>query len=242
MMRQTTPCSAWVIHVRAYRDTDFLVDILTRDHGRFRGVLRGARSAKRRNTGSVQPGQSISASWSGRNSLKTIKVLGSAGKHRHYTAKALWSVLYVNELLYRLLPDADPYPHLFQAYGQCLDALCEQAATNHAFILRTFEFYLLRELGYGIDFNCEHDGQTPLRNDCTYCFDPAQGFMRLTNQHARDNPANNAFSGEVLARLSCLSHDDRECLRVARAITRVAIQSVLGDRHLGAHDMLKYGI
>jgi DNA repair protein RecO (recombination protein O) len=242
-----------VVHARPYRDKDFLVDLFTRKRGRFRGVLRGFRSLKGGKAARVQPGQSISVAWSGRNELKTITALEGEGQHRHYDSSALLSLLYLNELLYRLLADADPYPLLFDAYGQCLNSLCHAHSLNgQATLLRTFEFRLLSELGYGIDLHREQDGQTPLCEQSWYRFDPEQGFIRndtvMDTAGVRSSapaPADvselnhGLFSGSVLARMRKSPVDDEQCLHAARLITRSAIRALLGKRGLGAHAMLK---
>ncbi|WP_205416545.1 DNA repair protein RecO, partial [Escherichia coli] len=63
----------------------------------------------------------------------------------------LYSGLYVNELLARVLEQETNYSVLFFDYLQCLQALAaEDSSPEQA--LRQFELALLHHLGYGLDF------------------------------------------------------------------------------------------
>lgn len=240
LARQLVLCPAWVIHTRAYRDKDCLVDLLTRDKGRFRAVLYGARSMSKRAKTPALAGQSVSASWSGRTELKTINAFENNGCYRHYSGNALLALLYVNELLYRLLADSDPHALLFDAYGKYLQALCDKTPHTREIALRKFELILLRELGYGIDFNHEEDGKTPLHRDAFYSFEPTHGFVRVPGQTIASE--NNIFSGAVLVRMRESLGDDRECLSASRTMARLAIEDILGSRKLGAYRMLEFPV
>jgi DNA repair protein RecO (recombination protein O) len=62
-------------------------------------------------------------SFSGRGELKTLTAREAAGTAVSLRGDRLYSGLYVNELLVRLLHRYDPHPQLFVAYGDTLQSL-----------------------------------------------------------------------------------------------------------------------
>ena len=63
--------------------------------------------------------------------------------------RRLYSGLYMNELLMRLLQPEDPHRKLFDHYAAILSLLAE--GDDEEIPLRRFELVLLEELGYGFD-------------------------------------------------------------------------------------------
>lgn len=134
---------AFILHSRAYRESSALVDFLT-PQGRLRAVLRGARGK----AGTLaRPFVPVEVEFRGRGELKNVGRLEAGGIPRWLHGEALFSGLYLNELILRLLPAEDPHPVLFEHYAATLDALAEGRALEP--LLRAFEWRLLDELGYG---------------------------------------------------------------------------------------------
>ena len=72
--------------------------------------------------------------------------------------EALFSGLYLNELLIRLLPAEDPHPGVFDHYAETLLALAEGRALEP--LLRSFEWRLLDDLGYGFSLTTDSHDQS----------------------------------------------------------------------------------
>ena len=105
-MSQTPPIGqpAYVLHCRAYRENSALVDFLT-PQGRLRAVLRSARGK----AGTLaRPFVPLEVEFRGRGELKNVGRMESAGVSTWLNGEALFSGLYLNELLIRLLPAEDP--------------------------------------------------------------------------------------------------------------------------------------
>ncbi|MFO6383369.1 DNA repair protein RecO, partial [Pseudomonas aeruginosa] len=83
--------------------------------------------------------------WRGRGELKTVARLESAGIPNLLNGQALFSGLYLNELLIRLLPAEDPQPEIFAHYAATLPLLAEGRPIEP--LLRAFEWRLLEQLG-----------------------------------------------------------------------------------------------
>ena len=156
---------AYILHTRNYRDSSLIVDFLTPDHGRVSGVVKGVRasskSAKQRRS-LCQPLVPLVISWSGKTDLKTITHLEGRSVPVSLQGPRLFSGLYVNELLTRLLQPQDHHPELYTLYEWVLKGLLEEPLID--VVLRRFEFRLLDELGYGVDLNRDSEsGETPER-------------------------------------------------------------------------------
>lgn len=143
---------AYVLHSRAYRESSALVDFLT-PQGRLRAVLRGARGK----AGSLaRPFIPLELETRGRGELKNVGRLEAAGIPNLLSGEALFSGLYLNELLIRVLPAEDPHPVIFEQYAMTILALAQGRALEP--LLRAFEWRLLDELGYGFALDSDVQG------------------------------------------------------------------------------------
>ena len=173
-MSQTPPASqlAYVLHSRAYRENSALVDFLT-PQGRLRAVLRSARGK----AGSLaRPFVPLDVEFRGRGELKNVGRMESAGIAAWLEGEALFSGLYLNELLIRLLPAEDPHPGVFDHYAATLAALAEKRALEP--LLRSFEWRLLDDLGYGFALDADINGEA-LAADGMYRLQVDAGLERV---------------------------------------------------------------
>ena len=147
------PCKpAFVLHSRPYKESSALVDLFT-PQGRLRAVMRAARGK----AGSlIRPFVSLEVELRGKSELKTVARLESGPAH-WLDGQALFSGMYLNELLIRLLPAEDAHPALFEHYVATLPALAEHRPLEP--LLRAFEWRLLDELGYGFAVDIDIAGQ-----------------------------------------------------------------------------------
>lgn len=212
---------AWVLSVRPYRESSALVELFTREAGRVGLVARGARSARSRSRGLLQPFQPLLASFSDRGELGTLGALEAAGAPVSLPGEAVFAGWYLNELLLRLLPRRDPHPNLFAHYGEALGGIGSSAAA-----LRVFEMRLLTEMGYGLQL------PEALEADGWYALD-ADGGLRA----AKEGPA--SFRGASLRALAEETLETEESLRDARRLMRAALRPHLGDRELRTPEMLR---
>src|SRR5690606_16075521 len=145
--------TAFILHSRPYKETSALVDLFTLQHGRLRAVLRGARGK----VGSLaRPFAPLDLELRGRAELKSVSRVESAGRANLLSGDALFSGLYLNELLIRLLPAEVPQPELFEHYRLTLQALAERRPLEP--LLRAFEWRLLDDLGYGFALSLDVTG------------------------------------------------------------------------------------
>lgn len=139
-----------IIGLRRHGESAVILEVMTRDHGRHLGLVRGGRSARAQPV--LQPGNAVALHWRARldEHLGEYKVelLHSHAARLMAQPVALYGLATISALL-RLLPERDPHPGLHEALAVLIDHLDERALAP-ALIVR-FELAMLGELGFGLD-------------------------------------------------------------------------------------------
>ena len=217
---------AYVLHSRAYRETSALVDFLT-PQGRLRAVLRRARGK----AGSqARPFVPLEVEFRGRGELKTVGRLDSVGVASWLSGDALFSGLYLNELLIRLLPAEDPHPALFEHYAATLPALAAGRPLEP--LLRAFEWRLLDELGYAFALDQDVNGE-PLVIDGLYRLQVDAGLERVYLVQP------GLFRGEELIAMAEAAWHVPGALSAAKRLMRQALAVHLGAKPLVSRELFR---
>ena len=146
---------AIVLAVRAHGEHGAVVRALTRGDGVQPGYVRGGRSRQMRPI--LQPANAIAGEWRARTGEQlaalTIEPLHSrAALHGQPLPAA--ALAWITALTAAALPEAQPYPRLYDALGAVLDAIeAAPAARGWAGALVRYELLLLAELGFGLDLS-----------------------------------------------------------------------------------------
>jgi len=222
---------AFVLHGRAYRESSLLLDVLTRDHGRVGLVARAARASKKGQGSLLQPFQSLLVSWSGRGELKTLTSVERAQALPLISGERLFSALYINELLVRLLPKQEPENVLFAEYQALLQALAARAELEP--LLRSFELLLLEALGYGLQLGHDMLSGEPLDPARCYALHEEGGFVASD----ADPLSRDCYTGATLLAMGRRDFREMGTRRVAKHLLRVVLQ-----QHLGAHELHSRGL
>ena len=218
---------AYLLHARPYRETSLLLEIFSRDHGRVGLIARGIRSARRYGQRALlQPGRPLLMGWRDVAELPLMAAVDAGAVNPRIEGDGLLSLLYVNELLLRLLPRREPQDGLFGRYAWLLSLLVEPA--NRAEALRRFESALLAACGYALPLESLMDGRA-IDPELRYRYQPGEG-LRCLPSSAMARP------GDVIgAALVALEHDDpleAEWLTPLRHLLRARISERLDGRPL----------
>lgn len=218
---------AYVIHARPYRETSLLLEILTPEAGRIGLVARGVRRPKSALKPLLQPFRPLWVDWRGRGELGTLTGAEAAGAAVLLQGRRLWSGLYLNELIQRLLPRDDSHPELFVAYVNALNGLAAASdGEAEEAVLRLFERDLLEAIGYGLSL--ERDAATGDAIDAATHY-----FYRLdAGPCTEDDGRSPRVSGATLLALARSELSDPGLLREAKQLMRAALAPHLGDRPL----------
>lgn len=220
---------AYVLHRRLYRETSFLVELFTFEHGRLTVIARGARKLRSSSAGLLQAFVPLLISFSGKGELMTLTQVEANGEAIHLQGECLFAGLYLNELLMCLLEKWDAHPALFQDYSNTLAAL--QSETLNQKTLRIFEKKLLEELGYGVLPKSDMALQNRIVAEKYYRFVPEQGFVISELGDAAQAKAS-IFSGKSLLAIAKEEWSDTEALQDAKRLTRIILAPLLGVRPL----------
>jgi DNA repair protein RecO (recombination protein O) len=144
---------AIILGLKRHGETSVIVEVLTRNHGRHRGVVRGGRG--KRLSAVIQPGNTVEVVWRARieEQLGQFAIEGLKLRAANLITQA--SALYALSTLAshcRLLPERDPHEVLYETLEVLVDHLHEPKLI--AALLVRFEIALLTELGFGIDLTC----------------------------------------------------------------------------------------
>lgn len=165
---------AILLHSRNYSETSLICELFTRKHGRVSVIAKGARSKKNKFQNIAAPNILASVNYSGKSELKTL-VSWEEITHFSILGKNLKILLYLNELIFKLLEKENKQDRIFESLIDFYKVLVSGDAKNIEIALREFEYFLICELGYGFNFLYDDDGKKIVREK-TYYFHPAQGF------------------------------------------------------------------
>jgi len=234
--------AAYILHRREYRDTSYLLDIWSENHGRISLVARGARGArglKSRFQG-LQPFHRLLLSWSGRGELGTLTAVESEGLYLQLSGQFAMSGFYLNELLTLLLHKDDPHPELFILYECAMNELARlSTSNNHTVnlnleeekILRQFEKGMLDTLGYGINFEFESESDDEIKESSHYTYNVMAGFVKSIE------PNKKAYLGKNLLAIAREQFDDTSVLKDAKRIMRSTLDCHLGGKPLKSREL-----
>ena len=149
-----------VLTARKHGETSLIVTLLTREHGRHAGLVRGG--AGRRSRGLYQPGNVVTADWQARlpehlgtYRCEMVRAYAADLLSERLPLLALESAV---SLLETTLPEREPHGALFAGLRRLVAALAEPRW--QAGYVR-WELDLLAELGFGLDLSaCAATGVT----------------------------------------------------------------------------------
>ena len=141
-----------VLAVRRHGESSAVAHLLTRDHGRHAGLVRGG--AGRAARGALQPGNRLSVTWRSRLAEHlghlTWELLGSHGTAWLHDARRLAGLSAACAMAETTLPEREPHPAAYDGLAALLQALPD---ADWPSLYVHWELGLLAELGYGLDLS-----------------------------------------------------------------------------------------
>jgi len=228
---------AYVLHTREYRDSSLIVELLSLQYGRLSAVAKGVRNnnkSSRARRSAIAPFAPLLVSWTGKGELKTLIQVEGIALRIPLQAKALFSGMYVNELICRLLHYSDPQPEIHVLYEWVLLSLASSTALEVT--LRRFELRLLEILGYGLDYSRDVNSGDAIEPDRQYLLDCERGFCAVPSPLSDDVTADRVFSGQDI--LAIAEEAFSEAVRpAAKRLCRQALAVHLGGKPLKSREL-----
>ena len=155
-----------MLSARRHGERGLIVHLLTREHGRHAGLVRGGQGPRTRMR--YQTGNRLAVSWSARLSehlghLAGELLRGHAARFMDDRVR-LACLASAAALAEATLPEREPHPRAYAGLNALLEALDEDA--GYAALYVRWELDLLAELGFGLDLS--HCAATGARESLTY--------------------------------------------------------------------------
>jgi DNA repair protein RecO (recombination protein O) len=139
-----------VIGAKRHGEGSAILELMTRDHGRHLGLVRGGAGSRLKPI--LQPGNSVSATWRARLDEHlgnyAVEALNLRAAGFFSSPHAIYGVGHLAALM-RLLPERDPHLSLYESLDDILGRL-DDAVSAAPMVVR-FELQLLSEIGFGLD-------------------------------------------------------------------------------------------
>ena len=147
-----------VLSARPHGESSAVVVLLTREHGRHAGLVRGGQSRKAR--GLYEPGNRLSATWRARLSEHlggyTCELLANTVALLLDEPARLAALSSAAAVCDKALPEREPHPGAYQGMLALIEAL---GGDHWAEAYVAWEVALLADLGFGLDLaNCAAGG------------------------------------------------------------------------------------
>ena len=143
---------AFILHQYDWSESSLILEVFTRHRGRVALAAKGVKRPTSSFRPVLLPLQPLKLSYTlgaeGNAEIHSLKGAEWVGGHVMPSGDALWSGMYLNELLMRLLARDDPAAALFDIYAGVVRVLAGQHGDAIEPVLRAFELILLRELGH----------------------------------------------------------------------------------------------
>ena len=219
----------FLLHARSFGDTSIIADVFTESSGKVSIMAKGAKNPRSKFFGHLVPFSALRIIVTGKSEMKTLtqieyNFLSQSAKGPH----DLYTYLYVNELMIRLLPKGLPNQELYDLYQNFVELARADAISE--LDLRAFELDLLDVLGYGINFDTDSKENTEFKDSIIYTYIPEKGFHQAGDTEG--------FSAKEIAAIKNRSLEAIDKLKL-KQLLKVAISACLDGRELSSRDFFK---
>jgi DNA repair protein RecO (recombination protein O) len=222
---------AFVLHSYPYKETSLIVEIFSRDYGRVPVMAKGAKRPHSKLRGVLQSFQPLSVGWSGKSEVRTLTAAEWLGGLLPLEKAALLCGFYLNELLVKFMARDDPHPALFDHYLSTLNQLAHGEPAP--IVLRRFEVFLLKEVGYIGDLTTCTSTKEKVVADQIYVVDPERGARPV---HPSDSSP--WVSGKTLLDMERDEYSDSITQMQSKFLMRSLLAHHLGGASLNTRQIL----
>lgn len=218
-----------MLHARSFGDTSIIADVFSESSGKISIMAKGAKNPKSKFFGHLLPFSALKIMLTGKSEMKTLTQIDS--NYISQSAKGphdLYTYLYVNELMIRLLPKGLANLELYGLYSNFVD-LARADAINEA-SLRIFELDLLDILGYGINFDTDMNENSEFKDTMIYSYKPERGFYTSNDSQG--------FTADEISLIKNRDVQEIDKLKL-KQLSEMAITACLDGRELSSRKFFK---
>lgn len=181
--------TGYMLHHKPYQEKRALCYLFSKEHGMVHGISKKG----------VPLFECLQLFATGKRSLKTFSQIQLATLQAPISGSQQYAALYLNEVLYRLLPIEDPLPELWQHYHATLTLLRQTLdMADMRLYLRAFERSLFAALGYEILLTCDSDGAL-IQAERHYRYIADNGFELLSQSGIGNSATSDSMNMSGLA-------------------------------------------
>ncbi len=229
--RKVEQQAGFVLHRRPYSESSLLVEVFTREFGRLALLAKGCRRKKTQPQGLFLPFKPLLFSWAGKGDMPILAGIEQPGFAAPLSGIRLGCGYYINELILKLLHRHDAHEALFEKYREQMLALAERR--DPFVVLRVFEKYLLREIGFGLILDHDVESGESIRHDSNYRYVPERGPVLATAHES------GVIRGSTLIALDKEQFPTRENRLQANRLIRYLIDRQLNGKPLRTRRVIR---
>ncbi len=168
---------AFVLHAKSYKETSLILTLLTANNGKINVIAKGAKRYK--SNINYHPFTLTNVQLYGSGDLLSVISMESI---KYFDIENRLNVgLYLNEILYKMLPSQESDLNIFIHYQTILEVISFVDNLELQRNLRLFEKHLLEVIGYAISFTHETATGVPITAHNNYGYKPDHGLC-IVNQ------------------------------------------------------------
>ncbi|SFV68053.1 DNA recombination and repair protein RecO [hydrothermal vent metagenome] len=211
---------AFLIHHRPFQEQGLLLDFLTLEFGMVRCVAKNARKSRTK----IPHFTLLDISLVGKSELKSLRGFEVVKPNLNLKKEDKFLLLYVNELLYRLLHQYDECVRIFNKYQTLITSIVIVKNIAKYWQLRLFEEVLLSSLGYELSYE--------VKSNKYYIFKDNIGFVEDKDGY---------FLGDDLQKIKSSFNDcpNEKVLKQWRNLSRLRFKSLLGNEPLKTKELFR---
>jgi DNA repair protein RecO (recombination protein O) len=223
--------SCYILHRRDYLESSFILEIFSREHGRFSLIAKGAKRNKKKQGVSYDLYQEYLMTWVSKTDLGVLIDAELATIMTPMSPVEMMTGFYINEIILRLLHKHESHPELFDTYNTTVKEL-SNSNTDQS-LIRYFEKNLLQSLGYGLIFAPDlHTGsEIAAENDYHYKLDLGP------TSNSNDSRAGIPVSGKTLIDLNNETLIHTKNKKEAKILLRSLLNQYLGEKPLASRKL-----
>ena len=221
------PC--FLLHARSFGDTSIIADVFTESFGKLSIMAKGAKNPRSKFFGHLIPFSALRIIVTGKSEMKTLTQIDSnLISHSVKGPHDLYTYLYVNELMMRLLPKGLPNQELYDLYQKFVELA--RADSISELDLRVFELDLLYVLGYGINFDTDTKENSEFIDSIIYSYIPEKGIHKAGDV--------NGYSAMEISAIKNRTLEGIDKLKL-KSLLQVAISACLDGRELSSREYFR---
>ncbi len=153
----------FILSAARFGESDAILDVLTRTHGRHLGLMKGGLARARR--ADIQTGNHVSVEWRARLSDQlgnyTLEMVRPYASLALDSQAALAGLSAAAAVAAASLPEREAHPNVFDATAVLIEALTAGSLAFGAAVYVKWELGLIQDLGFGLDLaSCAVTGVT----------------------------------------------------------------------------------